>query len=195
VFGSMGWGIAHGVAACVALITAAAGRIVKPEGSHIPRNLALAFIGGALLAIVFALGLTNQAWQAVTDALNLGLDVSYRLLAVALAVSVVVFAILGAIVGAWRGGARAVSGGLVVGVFFGLAFGAFTAIDPGLQVGVALGLLFGTVIFAVLTAVDIARGGIDQEHLMARFIPAQTIATTKETIEWLQTQTPGGPRA
>jgi hypothetical protein len=195
LFGSLGWGVVHGLLVSVAVIVVAAGLIVKPDRMHLGRDLVLALVGTVLLSIVFALGLTNQAWQAVTDALNLGLDVAYRLLAVALAISVIVFAILGGIVGAWRGGGRSVSSGLVLGVFFGLAFGAFTAIDPGTQVGIALGIMFGLIIFIVLVALDLARGGIDEERLKARFLPTQTIATTKETIEWLQSQSPAGPEA
>jgi hypothetical protein len=195
LFGSLGWGVVDGALISLAIIVVAAGLLVKPEGTHVGRDLAVAIIGTVLLSIVFALGLTNQAWQAVTDALNLGLDEAYRLLAVALSISVIVFAILGGIVGAWRGGGRSVGSGLVLGVFFGLAFGAFTALDPGTRVGIALGVMFGLIIFIVLVATDLARGGIDEERLKARFMPTQTIATTKETIEWLQSQSPTGPEA
>lgn len=194
LFGSLGWGVLHGATTSAAVIVVAAGYVVKPEGMHLARNLALGLVATVLLSIIFALGLTNQAWQAVTDALNLGLDVAYRLLGVALALSVIVFAILGGIVAGWRGGGKRVTSGIVLGVFIGLAFGAFTALDPGLQVGIALGIFFGLVIVIVLTAVDIAQGGIDEERLKARFYPGQTIATTKETVEWLQTQSPMGPR-
>jgi len=36
------------------------------------------------------------------------------------------------------------------------------------------------------------RRGVDVEDLKARFYPAQTIETSKETLEWLQTRMPPG---
>jgi hypothetical protein len=36
------------------------------------------------------------------------------------------------------------------------------------------------------------RTGIDTEALRKRFIPSQTIDTTKETIEWLKRRMPRG---
>ena len=41
-------------------------------------------------------------------------------------------------------------------------------------------------------AVDVPRTGIDVEALKNRFIPNQTIDTSKETLEWLQKRMPPG---
>ena len=41
-------------------------------------------------------------------------------------------------------------------------------------------------------AIDVARTGIDVEALKRRFYPAQTIDTSKETLEWLQKRMPPG---
>ena len=40
--------------------------------------------------------------------------------------------------------------------------------------------------------IDVARTGIDVEALKHRFIPVQTIDTSKETLEWLQKRMPPG---
>ena len=40
--------------------------------------------------------------------------------------------------------------------------------------------------------IDVARTGIDVEALKQRFTPTQTIETSKETLEWLQTRMPPG---
>jgi hypothetical protein len=40
--------------------------------------------------------------------------------------------------------------------------------------------------------VDIARTGVDVDELKARFYPAQTIETSKETLAWLQSKMPPG---
>jgi hypothetical protein len=42
-------------------------------------------------------------------------------------------------------------------------------------------------------AAGVQREGIDVEALRARFFPDETIATTKETIEWVRERTPLGP--
>ena len=39
------------------------------------------------------------------------------------------------------------------------------------------------------------RNGIDKEKLRARFVPDQTIETTKETIEWVREQMPLGRKS
>ena len=44
-------------------------------------------------------------------------------------------------------------------------------------------------------AMDMARTGIDQEALKARFYPVKTIETSKETLEWLQSKMPPGTRS
>ena len=41
-------------------------------------------------------------------------------------------------------------------------------------------------------AADAVRTGIDTEELKNRFIPNQTIDTTKESIEWLKRRMPRG---
>jgi hypothetical protein len=40
--------------------------------------------------------------------------------------------------------------------------------------------------------IDLARTGVDVEALKARFYPTQTIETSKETLEWLQSRMPRG---
>jgi hypothetical protein len=41
-------------------------------------------------------------------------------------------------------------------------------------------------------AADMARSGVDVEALKARFMPTQTIETSKETLAWLQSKMPPG---
>jgi len=44
-------------------------------------------------------------------------------------------------------------------------------------------------------AAHVARDGIDEEALKARFVPQATIDTTKETIEWAKAKVPFGPKS
>lgn len=193
-FGSMGWGILHGVLLSLAIIAACISLILVDDPGVIGRSVVLSLIVGILLSIVFGLSLTNQGWQWVTDQLNLGLPVEFRLMGVAAGVSAIVGAFLGAIVGAWRGGGRSFLDGLVFGTFLGLLVGVFTAISFGWQTGIAVGISAALVTFAALVLGALARNGVDMEAFKARFYPEQTIVTTKETLEWLQGQTPMGPK-
>jgi hypothetical protein len=193
VFGSMGWGIAHGVALAIAVIVVCVSLILKDE----PRPIGLDFIAaafvGLLVGIVLWLNLTNTGWTRLAESLNLGIDPAWQVLAVAVGVSAIVGAILGAIIGAWRGGGRTIVNGLLVGALVGVLVGAFTAMTFGPQAAVAVGLLTWLLVFALLVALDLARSGVDAEAIKARFYPAQTIESTKETLEWLQRQSPMGP--
>ena len=40
--------------------------------------------------------------------------------------------------------------------------------------------------------IDVAATGVDIDELKARFTPTQTIETSKETLEWLQSKMPPG---
>jgi hypothetical protein len=55
--------------------------------------------------------------------------------------------------------------------------------------GIAIGL--GAWVALVIGALQ--RHGFDGGKFAARFIPRQTIDTTKETIEWVRERTPLGP--
>jgi MFS family permease len=193
-FGSMGWGILHGSLLAVAIIAACISLILVDDAGVLARSIVLSLVVGILFSIVFGLSLTNQGWQALTDQLNLGLPVEVRLLGVAAAVSAIVGAFLGAIVGAWRGAGRSFVNGLVFGTLLGLLVGVFTAISFGWQTGIAVGIAGALVAFAALVLSGLARNGVDMEAFKARFYPEQTIVTTKETLEWLQSQGPKGPK-
>ncbi len=111
-----------------------------------------------------------------------------------LVIGMLVVGILGLLLGllmAWRAKASlggAAVGGLVVGVLLG----AFTAITFGPQPAAGVGIAVGYITWIALMAIDVSRTGIDTEALQARFYPAQTIETSKETLEWLQKRMPPG---
>jgi hypothetical protein len=47
----------------------------------------------------------------------------------------------------------------------------------------------------IVAAVFVFRHGIDTAKLRNRFVPVQTIETTKETIEWVREQMPLGRKS
>ena len=57
--------------------------------------------------------------------------------------------------------------------------------------GVAALLLF----WPIVAAFFVFRHGIDTAKLRDRFVPVQTIETTKETIEWVREQMPLGRKS
>lgn len=194
LFGSMGWGVIHGLALSVAIIAAAVELILLAEDARIARHVVVALVIGILLGIVFLLNLTHDAWSTLASSLDLSqVQERWQVPVVAIVVSAVALAVVGALIGAWKGRSfGAFLGGLLVGALIGVAVGAFTAVDFSVEVAVALGILAAYIAFSVATFVGIARHGVDPDVLKSRFVPEQTIASTKETIEWLQAQAPGG---
>ena len=194
LLGSMGWGVLHGfllfVSVAMAAVLGALGiaprrarRCLRSSRSWSP----------SWSGIVLGLGLLNQLYASVGDALGLAVDPGIRPLVVGM--------LLGGIVGIAAGIAAAVlmnasGGGRFVALagltVLGVVLGAFTAITFGPQVGVGIGITLGYITWMVLMGIDVMRTGIDVEALKQRFYPAQTIDTSKETLEWLQKRMPPG---
>jgi len=192
LFGSMGWGILHGLLLFTAIALAAVlGAIGIPGG-----RLGRAFLGAMVIGLVVAglLGLDgpNRLYTAMGDALLPGVEPGVRPLVVGTIVGAV-FGVVAAIVVIVRQGSGGGRVGLgVVLALAGAAVGAFSAITFGPQAGIALGLAVGYGAWTVMMATDLATAGIDTETLKARFMPTQTIDTSKETLEWLRRRMPPG---
>jgi uncharacterized membrane protein YqjE len=185
VFHSIGWGVLLG---SELLISSAA-------------LLVLAIIdlgwGRALSSFVVALGIGLAVtgvfavdWAAVSRN-NTGLPGG---LVLAVLTGVVVFGLLGAVLGS-SFGRGAATAALVAGVVFGALLGALASAHLGLRVSVALGLAALLLFWPICAAVLVFRHGFDFDKLKDRFMPDQTIATTKETIEWVREQMPLGRKS
>lgn len=192
LLGSMGWGVLHGVLVLVGIATASGLAIVGMSGGRIARSFSVALLIGVLASLVFALDLCNSAYAAIGDAALPNVEPGVR----PLVVGMIIWAVLGLLLGiglALRLHAAGSRFGAIVGLAVaGAAVGAFTAITFSAQVGVGIGATIGWVSWIALMAMDIARTGIDQEALKARFYPVRTIETSKETLEWLQSKMPPG---
>jgi hypothetical protein len=193
VFGSMGWGVVHGVLAFLSLAMAAVFLAVATPGSRIVRSLALGIIVGILVGVVLWLNLPNQLYTAIGDATALPVEPGIRPLVVGL--------ILGGLVGLIVGFGIALrmnasSGGrpatVVALIVVGILLGAFTAITFAPQVAAAIGVTVTYLAWMAFMGADVARTGIDMEALKNRFYPVQSIETGKETLEWLQKRMPPG---
>jgi hypothetical protein len=193
IFGSIGWGVLLGVELLLAIAVTAVLAALRVPG--LGRDVALAFVLGLVVALVLGFELPNRLFTLIGDAAVPGVDPAVR----PLLVGVVLLAILGALAGAvagarMAGGAGGAIGGFVGGAIAGALIGAFLAISFGLRVGAALGFAVFFVAWPALMGIRTQRQGIDVEQLKARFYPATTIETTKESIEWAKARFPGGPR-
>ena len=83
-------------------------------------------------------------------------------------------------------------GAAVAGLLVGVIIGAISAADLGPQVGAGIGIAVGYIVWIGLMVLDVSRSGVDVEAFKARFYPAQTIETSKETLAWLQSKMPPG---
>jgi hypothetical protein len=194
LFGSIGWGVLLGTELCLAVALSCLAVALGVTGRTLAGAFLLAVVIGAVLAVVLALALPNEGWTRLGDASGLNLEPGVRPLAIAVAVVAAVGALLGLLSGLRAGGIKGALGGLLGGAVLGAIVGALSAIRFGSGPGAALGVAVGLGTWAGLVGAAVARQGFDTEALKARFWPAQTIATTKETVEWLRERTPLGPR-
>ena len=190
LFGSIGWGVLHGVLSCVALIVVLVLAALEVPRSRITTSLVAALGLGIVVAVVLGQAWPNQAFARVGDALIPGVDPNVRTLVAGLAVGALVLGIVGFLAGARAGGAGGAIGGLIGGAVVGVLVGAFLAISFSLRVGIALGIATAFITWPALAAT--ALRSFDPGVLKARYWPGTTIETTKETIEWVRARTPLG---
>ena len=95
VFGSMAWGVIHGVEAFLSIAMAAVLVAVGMSAYRIFRSLVLAIIIGILVGLIFGFDLPNRLYAAIGETLALPVEPGVRPLAVAIAI----WGLIGAIVG------------------------------------------------------------------------------------------------
>jgi hypothetical protein len=192
LLGSMGWGVLLGallaIAAAVAMILAAVG----VSAARIGRALVGAAVIGVVVAVVLGLDAPNRLFAAIGSEVLPSVEAGVRPLVVGTLAGALVGLAIGALMALRLTSGSARFAGLISLAVLGAAVGAFTAITFGPQVGIAVGIAVGYVAWAALLVADVARSGIDLEALKARFMPRQTIDTSKETLEWLRQRMPPG---
>lgn len=194
IFGSLGWGALLGTLLLVDVAVAAVLLALGLRGGSLSRDALLAIVVGVVVGVVLGLDLTNRGWATIGDAVLPGVEPASRPLVTALAALAIVGGLLGLIAG-FRNGFGGAIGGLVAGAVVGALLAVVTATALGPRVGAAFGVLVALLGWAGLMGMRVARAGIDGEALKDRFIPDQTIETTKETIEWVRERTPLGRKS
>jgi hypothetical protein len=194
LFGSMGWGVLHGILLFFGIAVAALLLVVQIAPQRIARSAFVALLIGVVVAIVLGLAMPNQLYTLIGDNALTGIEPGVRPLVVGLAI----WAVIGLLVGIGlairqtdaSAGTRA---GTILGLgLVGAAIGAFTAISFSGQVGIAIGIAAAYASWIALMIADVASTGVDGEAIKAYYTPTQTIETSKETLEWLQTRMPPG---
>ena len=192
-FGSMGWGVLHGFLFFVAVAMAAVLLAIGVSAGRIGRALLVAVGVGLVVGLLVGFSLPNRFYAAIGDGLGLAVEPGTR----ALVVGVLLVGLIGLLAGLLAA-ARMVGSGairilaLVAFAVLGVVVGAMTAITFGGQVGAGIGMTIGYITWMATMGIDVARTGIDLDSLKKRFYPAQTIETSKETLEWLQKRMPPG---
>lgn len=193
LFGSIGWGVLHGILALVAIAVAAALLAAGVPDGRVAGSLLTGIVVAVVVGVTLGLEWPNRLYAIAGESARLNVNPGER----PLVVGVLVGALTGVLVGFGAAVRTGGSGGGRLAAIVGLGItgalvGAFSAITFGSQIGAALGLTIGYLIWIALMGVDVARSGIDLDGLKDRFYPSQTIDTGKETLEWLQKRMPPG---
>jgi hypothetical protein len=192
LFGSIGWGLLHGSLFLLGIAVSAGFAALGLSGGGLARSFLGAVIIGVVVGVLFAFDQPNVAWTRIGDAVGLAVDPGIRPLVVGTVVVALVVGLLGLLLGALAGGGGGAIGGLIVGAVLGALLGAFSAVTFGVQAGAAVGVTAGLLAWPILAGLGLARAGIDTDALKARFWPSITLETSKETLEWIRSQSPVG---
>jgi len=190
LFGSIGWGILHGLLLSIGGIVAMALLILDVPRILVTRSLLWALASGASVSVGLGLNLAREAATRGADFVIANvvanLDPAWAPAVVAGVAVGVVLGIVGAVVGA-RGGGRGAAGGLVLGLVVGTLVGAFLGgVTFEARVGVALGVTVGAVAWSALMGVGAARSGIDPAARFGKLWPRETYETALGTKAWLE---------
>jgi hypothetical protein len=200
LFGSMGWGIVHGVLFGIAVAVAAVMLALDLPEAHVFRTLVGATLVGIVVGGILFFNLFHLLWTVLGDELvartTISIDPAYRPLIVAAVVVGALGALIGLILGIWRGRTfSAAIGGLLVGALAGAALGAFTAIDFSEEVAVAIGIAVALATWMPLDARPLLDGSYDWEALKSRYWPGLTVEMARETYAELLERMPEMPAA
>jgi hypothetical protein len=193
LFGSIGWGVLHGVLVSVALIVVAAMVLVEAPGRVIVRPLAVALIVGIAVSVALGANLVRRGAEQAGTQLRAGpfpqLDPGWAPTVVGIVVAAVVVGLLGLIalgrVGGFGGGFAGLILGGVVGAFIGWGWAGLTFSWHG---AVAIGLAVGLLAWIVLMPVWLLRAHVDPTARFRRLWPKESYETAIETKEWLESE-------
>jgi hypothetical protein len=185
VFGSIGWGMLDGAELLIGLAVLLILAIIDLS----PGRVTSAFIVALGVGLV-VFGLLAVDWPYVSQHYS-GMPAAIVMAVLAGGLTI---GLLGVVLGS-AFGRGAATGGLFAGVVCGVLLGLLASAGTGLRVASAMGVAALLLIWPIVAAVLVFRHGVDTAKLRKRFVPEQTIETTKETIEWVREQMPLGRKS
>jgi hypothetical protein len=205
-FGSIGWGVLHGSLLLIAVAVTLVLLIFPKSAPRVGLGAFVAFVVAGAVFLILWLQLSSRAWSWVGSNFFGGLtwfdghavSAADKPIAAAVIVFWVLFGAIGLLVGLFlgRGFGRivaAIAVAIVAG-FIGGLLGAFFGVPMSWGISLAVALAVFLPLHAALAAFFVIRK-VDFDELKNRMMPTQTIATTKETIEWVREQMPLGRKS
>jgi len=188
LFGSMAWGILHGVLFLAALIAPLALDLAGGRRDAFARGLLAGIVTTILLWLLFASNLLRDAAVNAGRALEASLAIEPALLPTlaGLVAGAIVLGVALLIVGL-RGGAgvRLLLLGAIVGGLVGAVLGSVTFDTKG---ALAVALTLGLVVWIGVTALVAVRTGFDPEARYEAMVPRESMAMAQDTKEFLMRQ-------
>jgi hypothetical protein len=188
LFGSMAWGILHGVLFLVALIVPLGLDLAGGRRDAFARGLLAALVVTILLWLLFASNVLRDTAVNVGRSLEASLDIEPAFLPtlVGLVTGAVVLGVALLVVGLRRGAAaRLLLVGLIVGALVGAILASVTFDTKG---ALAVALTIGLAAWIGVTALVAVRTGFDPEGRYEAMVPRESIAMAQDTKEFLMRQ-------
>ena len=185
LFGSIGWGLAHGVLLGITIMVILGLAIVGARA----RTAVYSFLLSVLIVVgVAVLCGSNVAYDAIAQASGNLAQPFGAPGVIALFGGIVLGALLFGILFAFVGGAKGAIGGAILGVFLGAIVGWLIAGAPWTwPPAVAFAIMIGLVAWPIL-AVMFAYPSLDPAARFARLKPQQSIDAANETRAWMEEQ-------
>ena len=191
IFGSIGWGVLHGVLLAAGVIVALGLTIIDAPRPLISRPLIWGLVAAVGVTLVLGLNVPRNLseWVANMVIANVAptLDPQYAPAVVAMVFFAVVIGIVGLIVGARGQGAVGAVSGLVVGALLGALIGIlFGGLVFGWRVAAAIGLTIGLITWIALMGWRASKANLDPQARFEKLWPRETYETALETKTWLE---------
>ncbi|HET7676411.1 MAG TPA: hypothetical protein VFK38_01005 [Candidatus Limnocylindrales bacterium] len=190
LFGSIGWGVLHGVLLGLGLIVGLSLVLFGAPGRVVTTTWLVSALAAATLAVLLGSDVLHRLAHAGADAVNAAVEPDLQPFWAPAVVSAAGGAVLLGVALA-AAGARAGIGGVLAGLLGGAIVGALLGM---LLAGshwtwrgaAAVGVTFGAILWPVLQGLAARKAGIDPKTRFTRLWPSQTWETTLETKEWLE---------
>lgn len=190
LFGSIGWGVLHGMLLGIGLMVGVALVLFgAPAGMVVTRWLIAAAVA-VLVTVVLGFNLARQGAIAAADQVRAGLvptlDPNWAPAVVAAAIGAIVIGLVLLVVGARAGVGGGIAGllvGAVLGALLGLLLGG-TAFDW--RIAAAIGVAVGALLWPIIQVQAALSAGVDPKKRFTRLWPRETYETALETKAWLE---------